>query len=310
MKKILILATLFILLAIPALASAGTEIEFTQESKDEKDFLAGAAPKFNIQQIRQDPFPANPGELVEIYLRLENNGGEIWSPSFIMNLEHPFKLDLSSPSTKDYISLEAGERITLKYKIKVDASAAPDDYEVNFHIQAPNQFSYDYFFNLEVDDVTSKFDVAIDEISEEGVSVALSNTGKNTANSITVRIPEQESFEVLGLPSNIIGNLNSGDYTILTTQIAPRAEGETLTLFMEIDYTDTIGNRRTETREVAIPMTTQTVKGFNALENYIETGRKASDEGEGTSGWFYVTVIIIVAWGIFYWKHRKKHKRK
>jgi len=50
-----------------------------------------------------------------------------------------------------------------------------------------------------------------------------SNTGKNTANSLIVRIPRQDGFRTSGTSEQIVGNLASGDYTIVSFNVVPTA---------------------------------------------------------------------------------------
>ena len=110
-------------------------------------------------------------------------------------------------------------------------------------------------FNITITDVQTDFDVVIQEASGTQVSIGIVNIGKNTANSLIVRIPQQENFRASGTSEQIVGNFAAGDYTIVSfniISIARNARNATLPrnftqfssqnasqpLKIQIDYTD------------------------------------------------------------------------
>jgi hypothetical protein len=312
-KNIIAALFVFILLAVPVLADAGQDVSFTQESKDETDFRSDVVTNFEVQQIRQDPYPAIPGELVEVNLRLENRGASITDPTFILDLGYPLSLDPSSARYENHISVPSGEKITLKYKLRVAEDAVAGDYEASFKIEGLERITFEYFFDVTIEDVSTDFDVIVDEITKEGVSLAISNTGDNNANSITVSIPDQTDFELLGLPSFILGNLNAGDYTILSALIAPMdSKASEADLQVRIDYTDTVGNRRHQLKTIPLKVSNLVSKDFDSLRLYALNGDAAEAGSSALGFFFYTTLILLIVAVVYIVKHRKikkKHKK-
>ena len=307
MKKIiLILIALFVIGNV----FAATNLNFTQNSKEKIEFTSGSSPHFVVKDIRQDPFPANPGSSSDIYFRVDNLGGEFGSPKFDLILTYPFSLDQSSKGIQEFPALEAGDKLTLHYKINIDKDAVPGDYEVQFVAYAGSGTYYPYFFDIKVDDVTTDFDVAIQDVTKDGVAIAISNIGKNTANAITIILDNQENFDLLGTPSYIIGNLNSGDYTIVSAFIKPKENlnGE-LKMKVDIDYTDIIGNRRKVHKEIPVLMTTQTKKGFDELTSFVVYNGEEPNKNKSSNIFMYISLILALGIiGLIIYYKRKKNE--
>ena len=101
MKKIIIFILLSLMLVSSAFAQ--TSLNFTQEKKDNLESNKEAISNFRMKDIRQDPFPANPGELMDVYMAIDNIGGDITNPRFEFNLKYPFSVDPSTPNNNFYI---------------------------------------------------------------------------------------------------------------------------------------------------------------------------------------------------------------
>ena len=149
-----------------------------------------------------------------------------------------------------------------------------------------------------MDDVTSHFDVAMHEVTKDGVELAISNTGKNTANSITVHLDNQNDFILLGPSSTNIVNLNAGDYTLVNALVAPKKEvtpGSSLTLNVELNYSDTIGIRRSFTTRIPVLMTSRVIKGFDELRTVILEDPSREKSNGSSRTFVYVSLALVVA---------------
>ena len=92
--------------------------------------------------------------------------------------------------------------------------------------------------DIDVADAQTNFDLVVQDSTSSEVSLAIANVGKNTANSMIVRIPEQNGFRVTGTNGQMVGNLDSGDYTIASFSLAAIGRNsENLTV--QIDYRNT-----------------------------------------------------------------------
>ncbi len=311
MKRFIPFFIFLILMSAIAFSDTGEPVKVTTQSKEETTIYGQGASNLKIQEVRQDPFPANPGEYLDLYLKIDNVGGSVSKPQFEFILSYPFSLDPTN--SKEFAGIDPGEKVTLHYKIRVDKNALPGDYEIEFRAHISEKIYYPYYFTVRVDDVTSAFDVALHEVTKEGVSLAISNIGKNVANSITVRLDNQQDFDLLGPSSTIIGNLNAGDYTLLNLFVAPKPVFEINSqpkLNLEIDYTDTTGNRRTVQKEIPVFLTPKIERGFEELKN-AAIGEE-EQEGKG-SAWILFAVffiLVVVAASVFFYYQKKKRKNE
>jgi hypothetical protein len=124
-----------------------------------------------------------------------------------------------------------------------------------------------------------------------------------------VRIPQQDAFSVSGTNGQMVGNLESGDYSVVSfTLVQKNRNSENLKV--EMDYTDSIGERRSVTKEVSI--------SFGSLISQNSSGPMAGGSFPGRqqntsvfkSLWFWIlmSVIILVIFYILYRKFPEKFK--
>ncbi|MBS3170773.1 COG1361 S-layer family protein [Candidatus Woesearchaeota archaeon] len=91
---------------------------------------------------RMVPSIVQPGEYFDLYLSLETEG--VQSSTSIINTDdlqnvqleliqdYPFSLDSDDDGIRSLGVVEPGKEYSLKYKVKVDEDASPDDYELKF----------------------------------------------------------------------------------------------------------------------------------------------------------------------------------
>jgi len=65
----------------------------------------------------------------------------------------------------------------------------------------------------------------VQQQSTSGVSLAIANTGANTASSVIAFIPVQPGYTVTGSSSVNLGNLDAGDYTLASFQVSSSQSG-------------------------------------------------------------------------------------
>ncbi len=197
------------------------------------------------------------------------------------------------------------------------------------------------------------FDIAFSESSGSDTSFTVANIGSNPAYSVSVSIPKQDGWTTTGSNAMIIGNLNKGDYTVASftlersrarttgsSQGAPSSgsAGSSLdtssgssgstptnpgqsgflagggsTIKIQVDYTDTKGDRMTVTKDVQ--MNTQTA-GFST--NSTSAGASAYSGFQGRtrvqqqSFWsqykWYVILIVVLLLGLVMRSWYKKKK--
>jgi len=190
-------------------------------------------------------------------------------------------LPVYSDNTKYIKHLGVDESVEVSYTVIADINADPGLYQLDLNLEFE-----DYESNTSEISTTAgifvggetDFDVAFSGSSEDETSFSIANIGSVSANSVTVSIPDQKGWKVSGIDSVIIGNLNTGDYTIASFNLQQEVEGalrgpsennessqvppslsanQPSVLNIEISYTDTQGERHTVTKEVDInPSTT------------------------------------------------------
>jgi hypothetical protein len=192
---------------------------------------------------------------------------------------------------------------------------------------------YDSYGNHYNDEMTigvvvggeTDFTVLPQDSSSSGMSLSVANIGVNPASSVVVKVmsmngtqanvsgtqappdmgQRQRNFSggfsaspnMTGVGSEAqqtyIGTLNPGDYTVVTLSAAGASQ-----LMVEIDYTDTLGVRRTVTKRVA--------GGASSLTGQA-SGQMSQQFGGrgGTNYWNYILpAAALMALGAAYWKRK------
>jgi len=216
--------------------------------------------------------------------------------------------------------LGVGEEYKIKYSVIADSSADPGLYKLDLTLE------YDDSLTGETEQIITNaglyvgggtdFDLAFSEVEGNEYSFTIANIGSNSANSVSVKIPKQEGWSFTGSNEDIIGNLEKGDYTIVSFEMS----GTSSDVNLEIEYTDTKGERRTIEKIVNLNFGT-------SIDLNTSTARMPSNEMTGkTRGgamggmdngvsklvtwakWFGIVVVILIA-GIVGYKVYKKARR-
>jgi len=283
------------------------------------DFSIYVTGSENAQTIYLDKSLLSPGEETPIKFTITNAGSSpLQNLVFSWSEANSYILPVYSDNTKYIKYIDVGKSADLDYTVVADVNADPGLYKLDLTLTYENDqgvsqqmtMKTGIFIGGETD-----FDVTFSESSAGQTSLSVANTGNNPAFSVTVRVPSQQNYAVTGSTSSIIGNLDKGDYTIVSFQISQagalagirmnRTAGQTPApsqdnnLKVTIDYTDTTGKRHTLEKSVPIQFrttdsTTQTAYGtFNssrqqssALMSYLP----------------YIIVVAAIAGVVCYWK--------
>lgn len=183
-----------------------------------------------VSLVNQEPYPAVPGE----YVRLVFQVSGVQEPScqgarFMIEESFPFSLDrdhgwkVLESSTRHITGFNTDWLVT--YKVRVDRDALDGNHELIYRFAQGNWDDNRHVserINIEIEDSRTSFDAVIQGISGNDVSIAITNAGKYTANSMIVRVPNQENFNALGNEGYMVGNLASGDYSLVVFNLAPK----------------------------------------------------------------------------------------
>lgn len=193
--------------------------------------------------------------------------------------------------TRFYLgNLKPGDEADIAFNLAVDITATPGVYNLPVNITGTNNYSSDDFAGLVVAGTTD-FEVSYQE-TLGSLSLNVANVGVNPAGAVTVSLPYQKNFTVVGSNSAVLGSLNPGDYTSAIFQLT-KIPGTENILNIVIQYTDTSGMRHAIIKNLNVQLSSPTQGG---------AGR-----GSYTT-WLSVVAIIIILL-IAYWQRRKIFRR-
>ncbi len=318
MKKKL-LSGIFILVALCCFSLVSAiEVNFTSSE---------AVSQIRIDQLKYEPYPVNPGEYFDLWIKVEKTGSDLTSDAvFELLPEYPFSLDSNERAIRSYgkiTNFPDDRPIVIKYRIRVDEDAVEGTNTIELKYSADGISSSNWgrnSFDIEVADAQTDFDIVVQDVSDSEVSFAIANIGKNTANSVIIKIPEQDNFRTVGTAGQMLGNLENGDYTIASFNIAGARgsigsdSGQPLTL--QVDYTDNIGERRTLVKEVSFSSGLSSAPAGMENAGQMSGSRRTQIQTSPSifqSSWFWAIIIIVscISAIIIYKKYIKKRvKRK
>jgi len=211
----------------------------------------------SAELVNQEPYPAFPGEYVEILLQLNGINNDCSQGVAVdLVLDYPFSFDSSEENyrfleSNTYVG-QSEESWNNLYKIRVDEDALEGDYEVEFRFKENVNYFWDDFlfekFNIKVEDSRTNFEVHISNynIEERDLVFQILNIGDKDIEALTLEIPVQNNIVVKSSNRNIVGDLDSNEYTFANFEAIP-FDGEITVL---IHYTDAVNERRTIEKNV------------------------------------------------------------
>jgi hypothetical protein len=267
------------------------------------------------QIIYIDKAKLEPGNETPLRFTITNVGNSpLHNLVFSWNEKNGVILPVYSDDTKYIKNIDVGKSVVLEYIVVADVNANPGLYQLDLNLKYEAQGGTSQemitkagiFIGGETD-----FDVTFSESSGGQTSISVANIGNNPALSVTVRIPNQGGFRVTGSTSSIVGNLDKGDYTIVSFQISqvtssaagafnpagsrqfPRNQSfqenasQSNDLQVQIEYTDTTGARHTLQKSVPIQF-----RSSDATTS-VQTGNGTLRQGQNSSTLIYQIIIVL-----------------
>ena len=263
-----------------------------------------------------------PGKITPLKFIVNNVGdAPLRHLRFHWENEEDIVLPVGSDNTKHIKYVDVGDSAELSFNVIASASANPNLYKLDLILEyqdtiTGNETEIRTKAGVYVGGATD-FDAAFSGISNGKHSFAISNIGSVSASSVTVKVPDQDGWDVSGSDSTIIGNLNKGDYTIASFglqrsygaageafeergPVGVSGEMESAPLKLEISYTDSRGNRNAVEKEVLID--SSDVGVFEFEEGLNEN--KDSGLLGGYRKWALIGVMVLAVLLV-----RRKYKR-
>lgn len=274
-------------IAISAVSAEMYELDYTSSD------INSEMPNLVVAVLKYEPYPVSAGEWFDVWIKIQNNG-ETDATNVIFELKPEYPFYANDSLVKNYgtilgtinayksgMSDDANE-VIMKYRVKTADNAPEGDSDMKLGISCFGSICSETILSLPITIGKTKtdFDVVMQDSSASDISFTIANIGRNDATAVTVSILPQAGLGMTGTQSSIIGNLDTGDFTTISFEIAP---GNLKTLAVQIAYTDTAGVRNTIEKNVTISSANS---AFNDTMNFgqMRTARPAIP--------FYVYIAI------------------
>lgn len=300
-------------------------LEYEKGSRDThsvKTVSIDVKSKESAEIIHIDKVELLPGQVIPVTFTINNVGSApLRDLTFSWSNEEEVILPVGSDDTKHIKYLDVGESAELVYNVIASSSASPDLYKLTLKL------AYDDPLTNEAKEVISSagvyvggvtdFDVAYSGSSGGETSFSVSNIGSVPASSVTVSVPKQDNWRVAGSDSVIIGNLDSGDYTIASFSLQSARNfspdlrvDRTLTnrneLQLLISYTDTRGTRQRVVKTLSVNPRSASA-GTMAQSAY--PGRRIQTSSPSYTKYIFALVLLVLVY-IAYKRYGKFAKKK
>lgn len=261
-------------------------------------FTVSAACNLGVTMINQDPYPAVPGDYVKLVFQVTGtNNPECNKVSIELLEKYPISFDPGEPHTiqikggaydKDYNSY-----LIAPYKVRLDENALDGEnkIEVKYGSEDLNKSHWLESFNIEVEDTHADFEVFIKDYdpTTKKLTLEVLNIAKSNVEALTLEIPKQDNIQIQGSKINVLGDLDSNEYTTADFIAIPK-EGK---IKIKISYSDSINKRRT-------------LEKFVDFEpEYFISFNKNSKKSWG----MYLIYLVIIGIIIYYFYNRRKKKK-
>jgi hypothetical protein len=263
--------------------------------------LAGvlAAPcDLQVSMVNQDPLPAIPGEEVKLVFQVrgvENN--ECGTVNFELLEKYPISL---SPDQESMYTIQSGtfqknyqSFFLAPFTVRLSNDALDGNNSIEVRYRHSNNVGWvTKEFNLEVEDVRADFEVYVKnyEPATRTLTFEILNIAASDVQALTVEVEKQNNVEIKGASRNIVGDLDSNEYTTAEFEATPQ-EGE---IVLKLSYSDSINERRVVEKTVMYEP--------EYFEGLVKD-QKSSPVGT------YIILLIIIALIVYYFYRRAKKKK-
>lgn len=261
--------------------------------------FASAACEPKVSLINQDPYPAIPGDYVKIVFQINGiDNPDCGDVAISLMDDFPFSLDPGMSHTysaSSYFQKDYSSFMVVPYKVRINEEALDGDNPIEISLaygtSAEKTVVRDKF-NISIKDSRSNFEVFVKnyDFTTNTITFQVLNSGKNDVKAVTIKILDGVSTKLKGADVNVIGDLDSNEYTTADFLMSPLATS----IPISITYTDSINARRT----------------INQSVEFIPENFEGVNASSGMSIWmilFFVLVILVIAWFVYKTFKKKSH---
>jgi hypothetical protein len=251
-----------------------------------------------VSMVNQDPYPAVPGDYVKILFQVSGvESTDCGDISFKLLENYPLRFDPGFNPIQTFKSGTFSKGYSpnwiVPYSVRIDSSALDGDAEIEvlYSTLGRDSFKLSETYKLRVEEVRADFHVFVRsyDYSTNRLVLEVLNIARNDIKSLVLTVPSQEDIKILGGNKNIVGDLDSNDYTSTDFTAIP-SDGKILVI---LEYTDKTGERRSLEKEVLFES---------------EYFQHTKPDSSGMMGNLAIATVLIL--GFFLWRYFKKKKKK
>lgn len=252
----------------------------------------------DISLVNQDPYPAIPGEEAKVVFQIDGlESTECGNVRFEFIENYPVSL---SPEQVNYYTIEAGtftkdyqSFFLAPFKIRIAENALDGDtpLEVRYKYAGNSDYVTEEL-NLEIDNILADFEVYVKDydMTTRTINFEILNIAESDVEALTVEVIKQDNIIIKGSKVNIVGDLDSNEYTTADFEAIPQ-DGE---ITLKLSYSDSTNVRRVVEKAVTYE------------SEYFE-GRIADEKPNKTGSYIFYAVVVLII-GYFVYRRRKKKK--
>jgi LPXTG-motif cell wall-anchored protein len=284
---------------------SGVLVSSTTESLDVPD-----NGNLRILQTKYDPYPAEPGQLVTLWVAVQNWGDDSIDNAYLRVVpEYPFRLPQGNGIEEAGRIAAFGERL-VEYDLIVDENAIEGTYafDVQQCLDATcSKVIRDVEIQISVKTGGSpRIKVGLEDADtfwggEKGaVTINIVNRGKLDIKFLTLTLLPSEDYEILSPTEIYVGELESDDFettdfTIFVTEGIGGKDTVYVDLPVKVEYTDSNNHDYSSQAQVKLKIYSQ--------EDLKRFGLMTDSNGSST---YLIVAIVILGAGFWYWKQKKK----
>jgi LPXTG-motif cell wall-anchored protein len=310
MKK-LTLVLLAMLLIVPFAVAETSGVSGVTVSTTTENLNAPEHGNIRVLQAKYDPYPAEPGQIVTLWVAVQNWGESSVDDVYLRVVpEYPFSIP-SGTGIKEVGNVAAfGERL-VEYDLIVNDGAIEGAY--SFDVQQCSDRECNNIIKETEVSITVKtggsprIRVGLEQAdtfwSEKKGEVTLNivNRGKLDIKFLTLTLLPSEDYEILSPEQVYIGELESddfetADFDIYVNNGISSKESTNVELPVRVEYTDSNNKDYSSQAQVRLKVYSQDdLKKYELVTN---------TNGSNT---YLIVLLIIAGLGYWYWRKRKKH---
>ena len=251
----------------------------------------------DVSLINQDPYPAIPGDYVKVVFQISGVDNPLCgNVNFELVEQYPLVFDSgqqkvyeieSGTFQKDYESF-----FLASYKVRIEEGALDGENPIEVRYRfAQNLIDETKEFDLTIDDTRADFEIHVKnyDSATRMINFEILNIAEVDVEALTVEIPKQDGIVVKGSKRNIVGDLDSNEYTTTEFEVIPTSGEIKLNIF----YSDSINERRMIEKIVLYE------------PEYFE-GRLADQPRSMTSTYITILIVVVIIGYLIYRRKRKK----